>query len=408
MYVNVLFNITLFLTKFIILDSYNLFTTINYKDQKIRQVMFSPDGTLLVLVHDYCFSLWNPLPAYSQTNGPTLVKVISCVNFGGRLNEMAFIGKRGKYLGATLTVNNKTDDYNNKFDNAYSIAIIWDLSKCQSIYHYTFSNHSTQIISHPYLDQFGVVSTPKKIKGKGEKSLMGDNNNVMTKFHAFNIDLNGIKYVKTFELDYAYRTLIPYPNLCSKVYEKDDIMSNWTLLGVKDSNPFNSNNKNNTGLDVNNGVVLIGNKVKDITLAKDKHDEKDDDKHLTNNLFEEIFGKFDDHLKFDDDNQFTDYNNESYTNSQITNRNVKNMFDGPSHLLPGPQIMYNEFLNNFLPKKRNNSTNESTNETIINDQKVSNMDVDNADENVQVNGRVGRIVNDDEINHISTIFKEII
>ncbi|KAG8713227.1 hypothetical protein FRC08_013524 [Ceratobasidium sp. 394] len=110
----------------------------SYREHVPSRVLFSPDGTLLAVVHGPCVTLWD-----AQTQ--RMCGALSCVEVK-EPREVVFVGKSGRYV-AVLG------------DGA---VVLWDLVRFSVLWHVTLDHPSTSthITSHPTHPTFALFQHP--------------------------------------------------------------------------------------------------------------------------------------------------------------------------------------------------------------------------------------------------------
>lgn len=102
-----------------IIVSFSLFATLNYKDEEMNNVFFSPDSSLLVMVHPSAISLWNPTAVYTGKNAPSLLRVLS--GEGVVLNEGVFVGS--SYIAVRATAG--------AGEACHGVCLVYNLTNCK-------------------------------------------------------------------------------------------------------------------------------------------------------------------------------------------------------------------------------------------------------------------------------------
>lgn len=126
--------------------SYSLFATVHYKDECIKQILFSPDSSLMVLVHEGALSLWDPTAVHSGRNAPSFLKVLP--GEGLALDEAVFAGASHIAVRATA----------GKRDASHGVCVVYDLTSCECELDldYKLELAVSLILTHSY----SQVSTP--------------------------------------------------------------------------------------------------------------------------------------------------------------------------------------------------------------------------------------------------------
>lgn len=150
------------------------------------------------------------------------------------------------------------------------------------------------------------------------------------------------------------------------------------------------------------GAVLIGDQASKFDLRRDeiKQDQ-------SGNMFEEIFGKFDHHLALFRDNEVEKDNAFINSNEAGSKRTIKSLLDGPSHLLPGPEMLYADFLEGFLPKRVNDGDDSKT--TSITYEDTPNGDIKMQEDDISGSEiQRNRHIDSSEVKLMTQLFREII
>ncbi|CAE7232872.1 unnamed protein product [Rhizoctonia solani] len=111
----------------------------SYRNHTPSKALFSPDGSLLAVIHGQCITLWD------TENTTTPCGVLSCVETKDP-RELVFVGSSGRYvavLGAQTVV-------------------VWDLVRLCVLWHapLTFVPSSSHITAHPTQPIFALVQYP--------------------------------------------------------------------------------------------------------------------------------------------------------------------------------------------------------------------------------------------------------
>ncbi|KAG9073873.1 hypothetical protein FRC06_011096 [Ceratobasidium sp. 370] len=110
----------------------------SYREHVPSCVLFSPDGTLLAVVHGPCVTLWD-----AQTQ--RMCGALSCVEVK-EPREVVFVGKSGRYVAVL----------------GDGVVVLWDLVRFSVLWHVAldYPSTSTHIISHPTHPTFALFQHP--------------------------------------------------------------------------------------------------------------------------------------------------------------------------------------------------------------------------------------------------------
>ncbi|TIC46377.1 WD40 repeat-like protein [Wallemia mellicola] len=329
--------------------SFSLFATLNYKDEEMNNVFFSPDSSLLVMVHPSTISLWNPTAVYTGKNAPSLLRVLS--GEGVTLNEGVFVGS--SYIAVRATAG--------AGEACHGVCLVYNLTNCKCIYTHSFAYTTPQILAHSSANKFALFSGATRPRmntqdneKEAEREKVLSKSAIATQMTTFTITNEGlIEREEVTEFDNSYFKFAFMP-----------LSEGFNLVGLATTHENRVRNfaHSQTYVMGSAGAVLIGDQASKFDLRRDeiKQDQ-------SGNMFEEIFGKFDDHLALFRDNEMEKDNAFINANEAGSKRTIKNLFDGPSHLLPGPEMLYGDFLEGFLPKRVNNVDDSKTTSIIYED-----------------------------------------
>lgn len=381
--------------------SFSLFATINYKDEAVKQVLFSPDSTLLVLVHDSFLTLWNPTAVYAGRNGPTILKVLS--GEGLTLDEAVFVG--GSHIAVRATAG--------KRNASHGVCLVYDFTSCEckcvimhrhmltivGVYTHSFVYTTPQILAHSSEKMFAVISgaTRPRIhtsddQAVAERERVLSKSAVCTQMTLFAVRDGQVSKENVVEFDNTYFKYVFWP-----------LSAGFNMVGLAtthDAATRGDTDRDTTHLG-SRGAVLIGNEAAAVDLRKG-----DDTRSTAGNMFEEIFGRFDDHLT---KAAGLDDRVDGFVNTASSTSALRHLFDGPAHLLPGPQIMYSDFLHGFLPKRAGTAAEGESSTSVLWDARQAGSGVAmDVDELAHTQPESNRQIGVSEVKAMTDLFKDII
>ncbi|TIA91539.1 hypothetical protein E3P81_02004 [Wallemia ichthyophaga] len=344
--------------------SYSLFATVHYKDECIKQILFSPDSSLMVLVHEGALSLWDPTAVHSGRNAPSFLKVLP--GEGLALDEAVFAG--ASHIAARATAG--------KRDASHGVCVVYDLTSCECIYSHSFVYSTPQILAHPSLPAFAVMSGATRPRMHSEhdsaaleREKVISRSAVCTQMTTFSVGVGeGVvkRHVAEFDNTYFKYAVLPeevVSNLTNNHNTDKDTNTHthspaFNLIGLATTHDQGTRGERDSSTPAlgSRGAVLIGADAAKMDLRRGDGGSKDKKKTPTSSMFEEIFGRFDEHVLQAEKRAAGESDADTHANTLVSSSNtpsnsVKHLFDGPAHLLPGPQMMYGDFLSTCLPKR---------------------------------------------------------